>query len=457
MELIEQAVFTSAQTDHAAGYHLVATSPGVCGADARHLSAWGPSHGALLGTGREARSINFHRLPSGAYCVSRTTAAGWEYSGRGGQRSYTQCLILAPDTLARFANNPFAVVRAAEAAGAMKLHGRVPPRLPPFALPGRAAAVDAALLLKVGKAPGPEWMAAVVQATLLSQTVAIAGGPPSRDVIAGVINCFPPQYRSELSFSTGLRFSPRRPFRLVGLADANEERRRVRRLYDVMLLDLDGTPPAELAPIDAWPRLIHRVLKTGNIRWLANRMTAIRGEVDPEHLPALGLELLEQLEASPGTGARRFRGPVAAPPQAATSPRPGERSETSGPVRPAQTDTGDPHRLDQSGLQPHATAMAPAPVAVLEQQDPNVIAELEQLDDLVYDAIDGDAAALERLKALWPELRRQLPDALLEESREQYVRYAVSVWEQQAGQAPNRRPACALPALDILSLLTDEG
>ncbi len=39
-------------------------------------------------------SINFHRLPSGAFCISRTTPSGLEYSGRGGCAIYTQCLIV---------------------------------------------------------------------------------------------------------------------------------------------------------------------------------------------------------------------------------------------------------------------------------------------------------------------------------------------------------------------------
>src|SRR3990172_2377840 len=146
MELIEQAVFTSAETDQSAGYQVVATSAGVSEADAKELAVWGPSHDALLESTPNAVSYNFHPLPSGSYCVSRTTPAGWEYSGRGGARVYSQCLVVSTKTLARFANNPFALLRAALAAGLLELHDEGPKRLGPLRLAGRAAAGDSSLL-----------------------------------------------------------------------------------------------------------------------------------------------------------------------------------------------------------------------------------------------------------------------------------------------------------------------
>ena len=48
MDLIEQAVFTSAETDQSAGYQLVATSKGISDVNARELAVWGPSHDAML-------------------------------------------------------------------------------------------------------------------------------------------------------------------------------------------------------------------------------------------------------------------------------------------------------------------------------------------------------------------------------------------------------------------------
>ena len=113
--LIEQAVFTSARTDHGRGYHLVATSPGIRPEDARQLTAWAPAHGSLCSArGRMRKASTSIRLASGAVCVSRSAAAGAEYSGRSGPRIYTQFFIVPPQVLARFANNPLALLRAAQ-------------------------------------------------------------------------------------------------------------------------------------------------------------------------------------------------------------------------------------------------------------------------------------------------------------------------------------------------------
>ena len=111
--VIEQAIFTSAQTDRSDGYQLVVASRGIVSEDRRELTVWGPSHDSLLTAGGEASSVGFFRLPSGSYCVSKTVAAGPEYSGRGGQRIYTHYLVVPPEALARFGNNPFAVLYAA--------------------------------------------------------------------------------------------------------------------------------------------------------------------------------------------------------------------------------------------------------------------------------------------------------------------------------------------------------
>ncbi len=86
---------------------------------------------------------------------------------------------------------------------------------------------------------------------------------------------------------------------------------------------------------------------------------------------------------------------------------------------------------------------------------PEILERLEHLDDLVYDAITGQPGAMEQFQAAWPELAAQLGDGPLAESREQYLRYALSVWEQCAKVDGVRHPAQAIQALDVLCLLFD--
>ncbi len=298
MEPIEQAIFTSAETEQASGYQVIAASQGLTEAELCEIAAWGPSHGALLSEDAGAASLNFHPLRSGRFCASRTLYAGPEYSRRGGLRVYTQCLIVPPTVLARFANNPFALLRAALANGTLRVYDEIPRRLDPCTLSGRAAAVDTAPVARLCSSLGPEWLATLLQAALDSATMAVRGGPPAETLFAGILNCLPPSCRTQFSFSTGLKFSSRRPFRMVALGPDRQEQRRLERLYHVAVLDLDQPPPAEFAPVEAWSRAIHRILKSGRLSFLANQLARSPSELACDDLAALGLQLLEEFEAT---------------------------------------------------------------------------------------------------------------------------------------------------------------
>ena len=102
------------------------------------------------------------------------------------------------------------------------------------------------------------------------------------------------------------------------------------------------------------------------------------------------------------------------------------------------------------------TAVAGGPAEFLDPDSPEVVAQLELLDDAVFDAVQGDAAALATLGNLWPQLKSSLGDALLAESRAQYLRYALSVWHAPANSAGDHDPHRAVNALEVLCLLFDE-
>jgi len=491
MDLIEQAVFTSAETDRAAGYQVVATSPGVCGADVRELAVWGPSHDALLESAPDAVSLNFHPLPSGNYCVSRTNPAGWEYSGRGGARVYTQCLIVSPATLARFANNAFALSRAALAAGLLRLHDEVPKRLAPLRLAGRAPACDSTLLARLCANPGPDWLASLVQAALTSNALAISGGPPAEQMIAGLVNCLPPECRIQFSFSTGLKFSSRRPFRVIAISQDPEERRRVERLYDMAVLDFSGRLPAEFEPVESWARFIHRVLKSGRTSLLSARLSRRQCDFSPEDLPALGLQFLEELDASsfeqePSDDDREggempqedlWMGQASgegisyrdgeATPELEDFDRPFPQAAPLSELFRGAHGAHSRFQKDSCpwSARPFGGALScptdgkpsgPVPSQLLDPDDPEVLEKLEHLDDLVYDAIAGKAAAMDELRTFWPRVRDELGDQMLAESQEQYLRYALSAWVGCMEEEAVRNPSQAIQSLEVLCVLFDE-
>ncbi|MCC6126024.1 MAG: hypothetical protein IT426_13760 [Pirellulales bacterium] len=471
MTPVEQVIYTSAVTERGAGYQIVARSPGLHEEDARELAVWCPSHDSFLDLGPEAASHNFHPLPSGSYCISRTVPAGWEYSGRGGVRVYTHCLIAAPETLLRFANNPFALLKAALAGGMLEIRDPLPGRLEPIALVGGATMVDQNLLIELSNQPGPQAIAALVQAARDAVCLAVAGPAPTEKLIAGLINCLPLTHRTEFSFATGLKFSPRRPFRLVALPSDPAERRWLEHHNNVSTLDLDGRTSPASPSLDGWSRFIERLLSTGRTAFFSTQMSKRRFNLAPEDLPVLGLQLLEDLDATALQNQctrREYR-----PETDASENSDGERSANEFPrIASIGADAADAEKLaafkaaflqhahaahrrfENSEAEPaKAKGAHSGPAQTLDPESPAILEKLELLDDLVYESIGGNARAMRQLQTVWPTLQKELGARLLFESREQYLRYALSVWEDCVEKDGRREPTRAVQALDVLCLL----
>jgi len=86
----------------------------------------------------------------------------------------------------------------------------------------------------------------------------------------------------------------------------------------------------------------------------------------------------------------------------------------------------------------------------------DLVEQLGVLDDLVFEAIAGRPGAMLKLRGLWPEVKSAVGPALVEESREQYVRHAICVWRDCIAGDELRNPATAIAAMDVVSLLFDE-
>ncbi len=289
--------------------------------------------------------------------------------------------------------------------------------------------------------PGPEDVAALVQAARGSVCLAVAAGHRSAPLMAGLLNCLPPECRLEFSFSTGLKFSPRRPFRVVALSGDPAQRCWVAQYPNVAVLDVRGgaSPPA--MPLDGWAQLIQRSLGTGQIPRLAAELSKRRFHLTIDDLPALGLQLLEALDGSElracSTHAahRRFAGKCT-------------------PYAPREANFPLAEREEYVANLPHNAADRSTGLGL---DSPEILDRLERLDDLVYDAITGQPGAMEQFRAAWPALANELGETPLAESREQYLRYALSVWEQCAKADELRHPDQAIQALDVLCLLFDEA
>lgn len=557
---IEQAIFTSLANRHGAGYQLAAASPGVREVDARRLAVWGPSHDSLWDGRSGAASINFHPLPSGVFCISRTTATGTEFSGRGGANVYTHCLIVTAEVLARFGNNPFALLTAASAKGFVEARQAVPERLTASRLPGRSTGFESELLRRIAAEPGASQFASFLTAALKQPRLALFAGVKSELLIRGLFCCLPPACRIAFSFSTGLRYSPRRPFRLVGLPEEKSTpgcRIPDRHGLHAWCLVEERKP---LAPREGWPRFIHDVLESGRYEFLKQRLNEKHNGLEIANLPHLAERLREQMHAAcPTSSAPR----AATPPGMATL---GEltlqlRSEpfsgavwdrwqaTHGASLDSQnTDlaaeivfracqvfgaqSGSPDELRrriadllerQFGHDPllfrhtrerlstlkavfgrdrwlalaaevesrcprieapreanpsvcrrydgapiastsrsvSGTASRleepPSPSETLARKTPDALGQLELLDDTVFEAIAGKRQALDRLRTLWPQTLSMLGPEAVDESKEQYVRHALTVWHDCVEGETIRTPELAVAVMDVMTILLGEN
>lgn len=84
------------------------------------------------------------------------------------------------------------------------------------------------------------------------------------------------------------------------------------------------------------------------------------------------------------------------------------------------------------------------------------IARLEWLDDLMFAAIDGDPVALDCAADAWQKSVREMGVPALEESRQQYMRRAQTVWHSLRNQ-PNHPPHKVFAAIEIISLLAGKA
>jgi hypothetical protein len=445
---IEQAVFTSARTDRAAGYQLLSRSCGLAESDARELSVWGPSHGSLLEQSGQCASTNFFRLASGASCVSRTTMAGAEYSGRGGKSVYTQFLVVPADVMARFANNPFAILRAAAASGALCVHETVPESLEPIELGGRAPVVELSLLAQLVREPGAAALATLVQTALASERLAIFSDVSREQLIAALINLLPVECRMEFSFSTGLKFSPSRAVRISSLPNEESAWRALAR-RGITLLRLENAAPSDDVRLDGWAAWLAETLAAGKLSVLAGELEQPRPGLTCSELGALG----EQLRAASRMSKTRCEDA-----HARTEQTDDTAGGTTATARAARQRADQPHAGRPGGVlldAPARPSYLDELAEKLAEQPPEVLELLERIDDLVFAAISGDAQSLAELETLWPTVAGELDADLVEQSREQYLRCALAICSDAPAGQP-QRPERALAAVDVLCVLFEE-
>ncbi len=225
----------------------------------------------------------------------------------------------------------------------------------------------------------------------------------------------------------------------MALSDDPAEQLWVANYPNVTVLNLNKGATPRSIPFDGWTRLIERILTGNHIPFLAAQLAKRRFDLSLDDLPALGLQLLESLDSSECHGDDEIK----------------EAAEQGPTMAGGRTHAA--HRQFEKTLAAATTMSPTGPSSDLGVHSPEILEKLEYLDDLVYEAISGQTNALEQLRTVWPKLLGELGDQLLAESREQYLRYALSIWEERADASGIRNPVRAIQALEVLCLLFDDA
>ncbi len=289
---IEQAIFTSIRSRRNDGYQIAAASPGVTSEQKRELLHWCPAHDSLAD--QKSTSTNFHGLEDGSFCIVKTSQAGAEYSGRGGARIYSQCLLVSQRLMERFSNHPFRVLEAVQASGRVQLLDPIPKQLDAFRLVGRASPANTAMLAMLTRELGADRLAAMVSAAISTMQLAIVSPVPAERLFAATLDLLPPPCRTEFPFATGLRYSPRRPFRWLAISPESDKRIRLNRMNNISVLDLSAEVSTRYMPEYGWPLLIWDLLRKSRFTEITNVLKMAQRSRD-ENFDELAERLREQL------------------------------------------------------------------------------------------------------------------------------------------------------------------
>jgi hypothetical protein len=234
---VEQAIFTSVQSGRVQGYQLAARSDGVDDRLAQALTKWGPSHAALCSPQPAAESYNFHAVENECFAVSRTLYGGPEYSSRGGLQLMTRYALVDGGLLRDFGNDPVALLRLARCEGLFGLVTKFDRRLPSLALPEARPSVHWSVPARKGVGETVDEIAGRLER---GERLAVTHCFNPLTVLQHLIRRMPDSHRLELSFTTGLKPTAHRPFRLHFLPGDSPEIRRAASALGITCLSASG-------------------------------------------------------------------------------------------------------------------------------------------------------------------------------------------------------------------------
>ncbi len=273
----------------------------------------------------------------------------------------------------------------------------------------------------------------------------IAGAANYETLFGGLLNCFPLEFRTELTFTTGLRYSPRRPLHMAPVTGDAADQRQAARCEGVTVVDLSAAAESADAVSSSWATYVAEAIRRDRLHDLASVLQHSPPGLTLADLNELGEQSLVAVrgqQVTIGSGAEQEHWAEVS-------------SSGSDTQRLFRTDRPTGKKADEfegkiSGVGKTACSKTPSCGA-----EPNNLvgasALAEQLESTICEAIDGTKGKMEEVVRLWKAFAAEIKPEQLSSRREQYLRYTLTLWH--ACGEPSGKPERAIQALDLLEVL----
>ncbi|MDD3587176.1 MAG: hypothetical protein PHQ75_08330 [Thermoguttaceae bacterium] len=417
--------------------------------------------------------IYYHHLPSNASVIGRMVPVrSSQKASNLRSTACVQCLVVPPEALADFGNNPVLLYQTLLSNGGFAAFSTQASVLKPITSWKKASPFDEDLIHGLMAAQGRHALMVLLESILNSIETSFTGRTVNLYVLSGLYNLLPMAWRRELTFTMGLMFREDWGFRAIGIAPEDKLVIEFYKKRNLPFFDLDAITFNEAYPITcSWVRLVNQILQDDQYSYFVPRLLKAdfhlkdTGEdtiPTPEAINRLGDELLADY-------AQFCTGATSADTSFSVNGLEENKSEDSLQIRTDKPqDTTDPALLESELPYPgHSPSMLPLELPLLQYESGNKIFSpyqrliamapeykdwFQQLDSLVGHVLRYDQAAVEALRRYWKDIHTQFDDRTLWVIREEYIHYvqASLAGDDSSNVDPARRSIFILEVLGIL-------
>jgi|GEM_PF-2189063 len=238
----------------------LAVSRGIDEADLSEICQWSGKSGDLVSEAPMAHSWNFHPLPTGSFCLSRTNRAALLFPKADPSQVFTHGILIPQSLLKDYANNVMLLARHLEKLGFWRAglevtrqllsaseseprkrenssaEERSLPVLRTLTMDGGADAVRLNSLNAFVRTTGIRRFCSILDQVLGNFSTIVTGNAVPEMLLEALLDALPIGCRLEISFSTGLRFSPDRFFRVVFVGNSLDEQKKIQHEFTLPMI-----------------------------------------------------------------------------------------------------------------------------------------------------------------------------------------------------------------------------